>query len=111
MYFSCFADSSSSSSWSPLYGGGAHLDQEAIQYIHKFYCKDCRMEAEKAKAAAAEGTSPKEGEEEKPTSPQSTLEEMSLQQSMDKNKECMYLHSLLRFTCNYTGSYKVQSSQ
>jgi hypothetical protein len=49
------------------------------------------MEAEKAKAAAAEGTSPKEGEEEKPTSPQSTLEEMSLQQSMDKNKECMYL--------------------
>jgi hypothetical protein len=69
------------------------------------------MEAEKAKAAAAEGTSPKEGEEEKPTSPQSTLEEMSLQQSMDKNKECMYLHSLLRFTCNYTGSYKVQSSR
>jgi hypothetical protein len=23
----------------------------------------------------------------------------------------MYLHSLLRFTCNYTGSYKVQSSR
>lgn len=47
------------------------------------------MEAEKAKAAAADGTTPKlNGEEEKPTSPQSTLEEMSLQQSMDKNKEC-----------------------
>lgn len=49
------------------------------------------MEAEKAKAAAAEGASSKqEGEEEKPVSPQSSLEELSLQQSMDKNKECMY---------------------
>ncbi|XP_071129715.1 myocardin-related transcription factor B-like isoform X4 [Mytilus edulis] len=90
-------DSSSSSSWSPLYGGGAHLDQEAIQYIHKFYCKDCRMEAEKAKAAAADGTTPKlNGEEEKPTSPQSTLEEMSLQQSMDKNKESLKRKLMMR---------------
>lgn len=90
-------DSSSSSSWSPLYGGGAHLDQEAIQYIHKFYCKDCRMEAEKAKAAAADGTTTKlNGEEEKPTSPQSTLEEMSLQQSMDKNKESLKRKLMMR---------------
>lgn len=87
-FFSVFSDSSSTSSWSPLYGGGAHLDQEAIQYIHKFYCKDCRMEAEKAKAAAADGVK-HEGDEEKPVSPQSSLEELSLQQSMDKNKECM----------------------
>lgn len=88
-----FSDTSSSSSWSPLYGGGTSLDQEAIQYIHKFYCKDCRMEAERAEKekAAATGTDGKgEGEIEQvpPTSPQSTLEEMSLQQSMDKNKEC-----------------------
>jgi hypothetical protein len=87
-----FVDTSSSStSWSPLYGGGTSLDQEAIQYIHKFYCKDCRMEAEMAvldKAAAAGGGGVGMGETELPTSPQSTLEEMSLQQSMDKNKEC-----------------------
>ena len=87
-------DTSSSGGWSPLYGGGTSLDQEAIQYIHKFYCKDCRMEAERAEqekaAAAASGSGGKgEGESEypPPPSPQSTLEEMSLQQSMDKNKE------------------------
>lgn len=94
-----FSDSNSGSGWSPLYGGGAHLDQDAIQYIHKFYCKDCRMEEEKAKAeAAASGnSSPAQGSQgspgssetgEKPKSPQSMLEEMSLQQSMDKNREC-----------------------
>ncbi|XP_063445042.1 myocardin-related transcription factor B-like isoform X3 [Mytilus trossulus] len=55
------------------------------------------MEAEKAKAAAADGTTPKlNGEEEKPTSPQSTLEEMSLQQSMDKNKESLKRKLMMR---------------
>ena len=90
MLFIFVSDSSSSSSWSPLYGGGS-LDQEAIQYIHKFYCKDCRMEEQaKAAAAAASGDSPPAQTDtvEEPISPQSTLEEMSLQQSMDKNKEC-----------------------
>ncbi|XP_048764067.2 myocardin-related transcription factor B-like isoform X3 [Ostrea edulis] len=90
---------SSSNSWSPLYGGGTSLDQEAIQYIHKFYCKDCRMEAEKAekeKAAAAVTGGEGKGETELPTSPQSTLEEMSLQQSMDKNKESLKRKLMMR---------------
>ncbi|KAJ8318233.1 hypothetical protein KUTeg_003324, partial [Tegillarca granosa] len=97
--------SGSTSSWSPLYGGGAHLDQEAIQYIHKFYCKDCRMEheaAERAKAAAAaSGDSPASSPEApQPTSPQATLEEMSLQQSMDKNKESLKRKLMMRRTVN-----------
>ncbi|XP_060079634.1 myocardin-related transcription factor B-like [Ylistrum balloti] len=97
-------DSSSGSGWAPLYGGGTHLDQEAIQYIHKFYCKDCRMEEEKAKAAAAAagGDSPEGGGDttdtpsEQPISPEILLEEMSLQQSMDKNKESLKRKLLMR---------------
>jgi len=58
------------------------------------------MEAEKAKAeAAASGDSPQNpggsAETGQPISPQSTLEEMSLQQSMDKNKECKYYLDIL----------------
>ena len=88
-----FADSAKPSSWSPLYGGGTKLDKDAIQIIHCIYCKDCRMEkqaAEQAKLAAgggggeADSTTSPAG----PTSPQTSLEEFSLQQSMDKNKEC-----------------------
>ncbi|XP_062573306.1 myocardin-related transcription factor B-like isoform X1 [Saccostrea cucullata] len=97
-------DTSSSGSWSPLYGGGTSLDQEAIQYIHKFYCKDCRMEAEKAEKekAALGGEGPVKGDPEQmsPTSPQSTLEEMSLQQSMDKNKESLKRKLMMRRSVN-----------
>ena len=110
------SDTSSSGGWSPLYGGGTSLDQEAIQYIHKFYCKDCRMEAERAEqekaAAAASGSGGKgEGEPEypPPTSPQSTLEEMSLQQSMDKNKESkhkyMYIHVYITLNVSIAYSF------
>ena len=54
-----FADTSTSPPWTPLDLGSA-LEQQAIQYIHKFYCKDCQMDqqaAERARAAAAGGSS------------------------------------------------------
>lgn len=47
-----------------------------------------RAEKEKAAATGTDGKGEGETEQVPPTSPQSTLEEMSLQQSMDKNKEC-----------------------
>lgn len=49
-----------------------------------------RAEKEKAAATGTDGKGEGETEQVPPTSPQSTLEEMSLQQSMDKNKECKH---------------------
>ncbi|KAL3876576.1 hypothetical protein ACJMK2_034410 [Sinanodonta woodiana] len=90
-------DSSKSGSWSPLYGG-TRLDQDTIQYIHKFYCKDCRMEAERAKAAAEGGMVGEEAVEikQEPSSPHNSFEDMSLQRSMDKNKESLKRKLMMR---------------
>ena len=99
------SDSNNSSNWPPLYGG-PRLDQDTIQYIHKFYCKDCQMDqqaAERAKAEAAgvdqtSGATACEGEIEvevkeeqtPPVSPQTVTDDASLMQALDKNKECKF---------------------
>ncbi|KAK3090601.1 hypothetical protein FSP39_013002 [Pinctada imbricata] len=58
-------------------------------------------EQAKAAAAAASGESPSGGEAvDEPTSPQSSLEEMSLQQSMDKNKESLKRKLMMRRSVN-----------
>lgn len=103
LYNCIVTDSTNSVPWSPFYGG-ARIDKDSIQYFHKIYCKDCRMESERKERERQQqlqqqGTSP--GPQQvmspsqpaasptgQPTSPQSSLEEMSLQQTMDKNKEC-----------------------
>ena len=88
LYSKCvLSESANSSAWSPVYGGGAKLDSDTINYIHRIYCRECRMEEQRRKMeqeAAASGS----GSTEKPTSPQNVVEEASLQQAMDKNKEC-----------------------
>lgn len=119
-----FSDTSTSPPWTPLYPG-SRLEQEAIQYIHKFYCKDCQMDqqaAERAKAAAASGEEnsacgtaeasvpahPPElvpdvkQEPASPMSPQQMTDEASLMVTLDKNKECKY-HTCpyLIFLCPY----------
>ena len=83
----------------PVYNGGAKLDTDTINYIHRIYCRECRMEEQRRQnaddpaprpASVAEGllrhppvrTTSATG----PTSPQ--VEEVSLQQNKDKNKEC-----------------------
>lgn len=89
--FYLFSDSSSGTSWSPLYGGGSKLDKDAIQIIHCIYCKDCRMEklaAERAKQAGAGTSTDQDPPTLSPSSPHNLLDEISLQQTMDKNKEC-----------------------
>lgn len=105
-------DTSTSPPWTPLYPG-SKLEQEALQYIHKFYCKDCQMDqqaAERAKAAAGEenntnssniGTNVSEHppikfpevkqEPPSPMSPQQMTDEASLMITLDKNKECMFI--------------------
>lgn len=54
-----------------------------------------KQAAERAKASAAAGgdnggMSSAGGASGQPSSPQNSLEELSLQQTMDKNKECKY---------------------
>ena len=108
--FAIFSDSNNSTNWPPLYGG-PRLDQDTIQYIHKFYCKDCQMDqqaAERAKAVAAgevveDGQNPTPGaagadteveaevKQEQgvpPASPQTVTDDASIMQALDKNKEC-----------------------
>ena len=97
--FCClFSDSGSSSAWSPLYNGGAtgangtrQLDTDTINYIHRIYCRECRMEAEK-QAREAAGTAGGDGSVGSPTSPMQQVEEASLAMAMDTNKECKNLH-------------------
>ena len=62
MFILCFADSGSSSAWSPLFNGGAtgangtkQLDTDTINFIHRIYCRECRMEAEKKAQELLEG--------------------------------------------------------
>jgi len=98
-----FSDTTTSPPWTPLYPN-SRLEQEAIQYIHKFYCKDCQMDkqaAERAKAAAistgedsstsfssdSTNTDVKQ-EPMSPMSPQQMTDEASLMITLDKNKEC-----------------------
>ena len=109
LYF-YIADTNNSANWPPLYGG-PRLDQDTIQYIHKFYCKDCQMDqqaAERAKAEAAgaigleskdaaSGDTVKDAEvevevkqEQAPVSPQTVTDDASIMQAIDKNKECKW---------------------
>lgn len=113
-----FADSGSSSAWSPLFNGapatGANgtkaqapptptqqLDTDTINFIHRIYCRECRMEAERKaqqEAASGGGTAAAPGDEAAqqqqppqaapPTSPMWQVEEASLAMTMDTNKEC-----------------------
>jgi len=90
-------DSGNASAWTPLYGGSKKLDTDTLNYIHRIYCRECRMEAEKRKMAEQQGGTKDEksggtsGDSGTPNTvpPQSPqVEESSLQQTMDKNKEC-----------------------
>ncbi|XP_050391898.1 myocardin-related transcription factor B isoform X1 [Patella vulgata] len=94
---SSVSDSNSSSAWTPLYGGGGKLDKDAIQLIHKFYCKDCQMEeqaAERAKAQSSSKAAANSPYHREPTSP--VLDQHSLTQSLDKNKESLKRKLMLR---------------
>ena len=117
----CVSDPALAPLWPPVYvsGGGSKnnhktpknqkpLDPEAINFIHRIYCRECqRMEEDKRreKQGEADGTaipgaipsseggdgssSPATSSTSSPTSPMMTsVEEQSLQQTMDKNKEC-----------------------
>ena len=95
MFVLCLADSGSSSAWSPLFNGGAtgangtkQLDTDTINFIHRIYCRECRMEAEKKAQEAAGGTAGDESQGAPPTSPMWQVEEASLAMAMDTNKEC-----------------------
>ncbi|KAL4239250.1 kinase mkl2 MAPK-like protein [Mactra antiquata] len=117
-------DTSTSPPWTPLYPG-LKLEQEALQYIHKFYCKDCQMDqqaAERAKAAADEDskmmitttasltsgvdhhtitTLPEVKQEpSSPMSPQQMTDEASLMVTLDKNKESLKRKLLMRRSLN-----------
>ena len=101
--FCVVSDSGNQAAWSPLYGGGAaKLDSDTINYIHRIYCRECRMEEQRrqkmdmtagtgAEAAGASGAptpGAAQGGSQQPTSPQTVVEEISIQQNKDKNKEC-----------------------
>ena len=73
------------------------LDSNALKLIHRYFCHECQMEEARRKqgAAAAPPDSPGDGSvtswpdaSEQPISPQTALDEASLQQTMDLNKEC-----------------------
>ena len=95
--------------WPPaLYGAGAKLNSDAINYLHRIYCRECRMEEQRktdqqpdignnAPGPVAAGDKKNNNNNgssnQKPKSPP-VVE--SLQQAMDKNKECKYLLSFFR---------------
>ncbi len=94
--FHCvIADSGSGSAWSPLFNGGAtgtkQLDTDTINFIHRIYCRECRMEAEKKAQEAAGGTAGEDAQGAPPTSPMWQVEEASLAMAMDTNKECKFI--------------------
>ncbi|WAQ95684.1 MRTFB-like protein [Mya arenaria] len=111
------SDTTTSPPWTPLYPGSS-LEQQAIQYIHKFYCKDCQMDqqaADIAKAVAAGSTGEESNmsfcgsgdsaggsavevkqEPPSPMSPQQTTDEASLMVTLDKNKESLKRKLMMR---------------
>ena len=114
---------SGSDGWPPLYGGGGgkvgKFDPDAIQILHCIYCKDCRMEKlaaeQQARAAQQQQQQQQQGQQggamapgnqadtglqqgdsgdtAPPTSPQISLDQGSIQHTMDKNKESKSLTS------------------
>ena len=89
--------------WSPLYNNGNKpLDSDTLNFIHRYYCRECRMEEARRKATGSRASSSSssgvdqvagggdQGSGDQPISPQAALDEASLQQAMDMNKECKY---------------------
>ena len=83
----------------------ATLDSETLKFIHRYFCRECQMEdARRKQGLSTSRTSPSgsmtssSGQsesgggagagEQPPVSPLMALDEASLQQTMDLNKEC-----------------------
>ena len=114
----CVSEAASAAFWSPVYGGGSKLDSDTINYIHRIYCRECRMEEQRRKqqqqqqqceestgertAGVRDGETGQEGgagEQQTSTGPQQPdspqmmkVEEQSIQQAMNENKECKSSH-------------------
>ena len=108
-----------SAPWSsPTYNGGPALDSDTISYIHRIYCRECRMEEERrqetsaspsvstpssssallASSLASTSSATLSSSNLLAVSPPGasppphhlTVEDASLANAMDKNKECEY---------------------
>ena len=81
----CVPDSTYQPDWSPLYES-SKLNSDALSYIHRIYCQECRMEEQRKLQLEQQPAQPTGDEGLPPTSP--GVQDQSLQQAMDKNKEC-----------------------
>ena len=74
-----------------LNGSAPKLNSETINFLHRIYCKECRNMEEQRNN---NNNNQKQQQQQQQQQQKSPVEELSISQSMDKNKECKYTNIL-----------------